>query len=426
MKYGVMIISCVYFLGLPHEVGAVLPPDVIFNIGSQFAQLFSTIALVVGGVTGSIIVILRTHVLFVKTYGWAILATVLVLMSLSIAGFYIMEGSQNKKAYEEQLRILTEQLASSTRMITVHATSTDANPVSGTPETVWGTITGVQKIFNNDTIFLYGDDSGKPFYLEVDMNRKQMPNGLFEHYYYLVGVHDGVDVGKYHYSLSSTTTIVPTAFIQDIERKPFSDLSTREEYYGSVSLGDVPVSFEVHGIEGDFLTKNSPLYTRFESVGTGTVRFEGREISVHALVEKSYSDDFSKYVFFKGYDKLVALTRQFSLWDEAGNFYFSDQSNVTSNTPDYTSHTWLLHKNSAKGYTQKSFASEIIAHTIFGRPETTWSITAPDFNNARITLSLVKYIDDGDTQTRKRALVQGEITDTEGTRMISGFVHIVE
>jgi hypothetical protein len=160
-------------------------------------------------------------------------------------------------------------------------------------------------------------------------------------------------------------------------------------------------------------------------VGVGMVTVGDRNIPVRALVEGIHSSDFSKQIFFEGNDKVEATTRQFVLWDEEDNFYMIDQSHVTSHTPEYPSHTWLLYKNATDGYTKKGFTSDVVAQSFMGRPETGWTITAPEFYDATIKLSVVKYINDGDYQTRMRPIVQGTITDNDGTRTIRGFGFII-
>ncbi len=426
MLFRRIFLLVVLLLSVPQYVGAVLPPDIIFSVGAQFAQFFSLIALVAGGVIGSILVALRSHVLLIQTHGRFIIATVIILVCASITTFFIVQETQNRALYETQIQILNDQITALTRTITVQSTSTASDPMVVPPEVGWESLSDMRKVFNNDTLFLYSADAEDPFYLEIDMNRRQTPSGLFAHYYYLIGVLDGVDSHEYHFSYSSSTTPIPTEFIERIDRKPFSDLSTREEYSGTVLRNGTPLSFVVQNVQGDFLTKNSPAYTRIESVGSGLVTYKGKTFPVHALVEKLYSNDFSKYIFFPDSENVEAETRQFVLWDSEGNFYLIDQSAVTSDTPQYPSHTWLLHKNAKENYTQKSFTADVTAEFVLGQQEKRWSISTPDFDQATINLSLVKYIDDGDDQTRLRALVEGEIRDTTGTRSITGFVHIIK
>ena len=160
-----------------------------------------------------------------------------------------------------------------------------------------------------------------------------------------------------------------------------------------------PLHFTITDIKGDFVTKNTPHYTRYQSTGIATIKFHGETFTANALVEGIHSIDFSESIFFDGSDLVDADTYQFVLWDEDDNFYMIDDSNVRSDTPKYPSHTWLLHKDKASGYTKKGFDSTITTTVLPDGTETNWKITTPDFNDGSINLNLIKYIEDGTAQT---------------------------
>jgi hypothetical protein len=409
----------------PYKAEAILPPDIIFSVGSQFAQFFSLIAVVVGGIAGAIALVLRTHLMFLQRNIWRVVGLIFFLVIIVIFSTYYFQERKNEKIYVEHIKNLQQQLEKMNAVITTKSTSTLATATAASSST-WETLEDTKKIFNSNTIHLYGNENGTPFYLELDLNRRQTPSGLFQHYYYIVSSHQGLDSNDYQTSYSSSTEPVPTGALLDFERRPFSDLSTREEYYGRVNLDGKDISFEVKNLSGDFITRNTQAFTRFQSVGEGEITYNNNKTSVYGLVEGIHSSDFSKSIFFEGSENITATTRQFVLWDEFGNFYMIDQSKVESESPAYTSHTWLLHKNKKTGSTQKSFSSDITARSIFGKPETGWTITANDFDNAVIEISLLDYIDDGDSQERLRALVTGKISDDNGTRNISGFGFIIK
>jgi hypothetical protein len=411
---------------IPAYAHAILPPDIIFTIGYQFAQISSLIVLVIGGFVSGFVLFFRTHSMFFQKYTALLVSTIIFVVIATIGALYLKQELENNKTYLAQIELLDQKLQEATRITTTTSTSTIAYATSTTNEEDWGSVHDARKLFFSDTLYLFGDDAGAPFYLEIDMNRRQVPNGTFMHYYYTVGVDGDLEMSDYQSTYSTSTVPLPNNILQEIVKIPFSDKSTREEYRGKVIFKDFPLSFTISNLQGDFITHNSILYTRYQSVGTGIVTFQNKTMPVHVLVENIHASDFSKQVFFDGFGTVSVKTRQFTLWDDEGNFYLIDQSDVASQILEYPSHTWLLYKNASSGYTKKGFSSEITGSSLFGRPETSWSITAPDFNNAIIKISLTKYIDDGDFQTRLRALVTGTVTDNAGTRNIHGFGFIIK
>lgn len=406
---------------LPGHADALMPPDIIFNVGYQFVHFFSFITLVIGGLISSLVILLRPHFIFIQKHIYIIIGALVLVTFTSIGIVYLIQVLDKNNQYLEQIENLTNQLQDDARVVTSGPISVATSTDDG-----WVDVTDARKIFLGDTLYLYGDDEGTPFYLEIDLNRRQAPSGMFRHYYYVIGVHGDAEISDYELIHSTSSVPILTKSIKQFEKMPFADLSTRVDYRGTVLFEGKPLSFTVSGLQGDFITRDSAVYTRYQSVGTGTVMFNNKIIPVRVLSEGVHSSDFSKQIFFEGSDKIETVTRQFILWDSGGNFYMIDQSQVTSNTPEYPSHTWLLYKNTTDGYAKKGFTSNIIAEPPLSQMENSWTITAPEFKNASIRLSLIKYINDGDYQTRLRPLVEGIINDDDGSRSISGFGFIIK
>ncbi len=416
------IVSC----AVPSFAYALLPPDIIFNVGYQFVHFFSFLVLIVGGLIGSTFIFLRPYISFIHRHMYAIMGILFSITASSILGIFLLQERANNTAYLEQIGKLREQLEQATRVTSTVSKSPYAFATYSDSDTSWNNQGNERKIFLSDTLYLYGNDAGTPFYLEIDLNRRQVPNGTFMHYYYIIGAYDNLDKSEYTLIYSTSTVPIVTKSIKNLTRLPFSDLSTRQEYRGIIDFGDTPITYTLSNLQGDFITRNSPAYTRHQSVGDGVVLYNNKNISVHTLVESIHSSDFSKQIFFKGSNEITATTRQFVLWDSEGSFYMIDQSDVASEVPEYPSHTWLLYKNGKDGFTKKGFTSDIYVRSALGGSESSWSITAHDFSNANIELSLVKYIEDGDSQTRLRALVKGVVTDSLGKREINGFAIIIK
>lgn len=220
---------------------------------------------------------------------------------------------------------------------------------------------GEQLRYLRDDLTLSGEDlAGNDFLLKVGLNRKEIEPSKFIHYYSARLFY----LGKSHIIYSSNF-IDPSPypqtnqFLKSFTNELTDDLSTKETYSFNITIDEEEIRAEINGLVGDFITKNRLEYTRYLSIGTAEVTLNNQSFQTNAMIEKSYSSDHSKYLFFDGYDEMSSRTYKFELWDEENNFYLIDDSVVSEDHPAYRPHTWVLYKDTKGNYTKRAFSAEI-------------------------------------------------------------------
>lgn len=376
---------------VPLRADAVLPPDLVVSVGSQVAGFFSFFAVLIGSAVASLgVVYLRWYPYFSR---YAVYVAFGVLAVLLIGTNYYLLS---------ELREIRSQ----------PPTVVDPPDFSRDEE---GDVCDTCK-FYGDSLVLFSPDEAEPFVLDMTLNRIQEPNGKFTQYYFLDGYLNGESVEHYTQFLDDSPTPRAHGFLTDFNRETASDKSVRDRYRGEVVMNEQSVSFQVEPVAGDFLSRNRPTQTQYHSTSYGEVTIDGKIRPVHVLAEALQSTDFRQDIFFDGYDELESLTHQLILWAEDGDFYLIDRSVVSSDTPAYPSHDWLLYKEAATGFTKKAFMSDIVEHSLGD-----WTVYAPDFRNATIEVEAVTEYQPLDGK-RDKWIVRGTIKDERGTRAVSGIM----
>lgn len=235
--------------------------------------------------------------------------------------------------------------------------------------------------FFSDDIVLFGQGpDGKDFFLDLNFNRKEdVQLATFQHYRFASLIYNETNESLTESIPDPNFQEVPSGFLQKFENKIAADLSARESYSFTVNIAGTQIRAEIDGLQGDFIVKNSPEYTRYVSEGKAIVQLGSQTFSVHAIITKIYSSDYDKYIFPPGDKTLKSETQVLNLWDEAGNFYLIDQTRVKSYSPSYKSHTWVLFKNADQQYLRKAFDAEIIFKTL-NNTAFSWDISLPTLN----------------------------------------------
>ena len=251
------------------------------------------------------------------------------------------------------------------------------------------------------------------FLLEVNLYRQEGQKEKFSHYYTASIYKNGNKKTIVANFNSNTDKIKSNEFISNYENKMFDDLSTRETYDFSLNIYGEKIDATLSELEGDFITKNDPAYTRYLSIGKGTVKINGEAFSVNAALEKVYSNDKSQYLFFPGINDLTSRTYRFLVWDTEGNFYLLDDSTVSKDDPHYRPHTWVLYKNASPKYLQKFFEADIDFKEEGEKKE--WTIKIPGLETTLI-LSTTESTDANWTN----GTVKGSAKTKEGNKELFG------
>ena len=233
------------------------------------------------------------------------------------------------------------------------------------------------RFFSDELVLSGEDEDGEPISVVVYLARRESDDGFYYHNYDLDFYYDG-EHREYKDAFRSASSAVDPdlKFFDAFENELFEDLSTRETYASEFDLEGRGVFVNVSGLVGDFITKNALEYTRYMSVGEAQVEIDGQMLELSAALEKIYSSDSSKYVYFDGFKELILNVNQFTIWDEDGNFYLIDNSEVFSDLEDYKSHSWVLYKD-FEGNMQKFFEAEVEFHP--GK-ESMWKVSLPDLD----------------------------------------------
>lgn len=378
-------------IAVPHPAEAIVPPDLLFSLGSQFTQFISLIAITAVSIFTAIAVVFRQTLFVFRGHIWPVISALLGITLLATIGYSVWSIQQLDQEYRTDIND-----------IIANASSTTAHHYYNDSITLWQTTT--------DAI---------PRAIMLDLNRKEVRSGMFEHFYYLSILGDR-DLDDYTYQLAATSSTVADDFLRSYSRTPASDLSVRDTITGTIEIEGDPLRFVINEPEADFLTKHTDLYTRYHSATTATVSYRGETYTTFALAESAFSNDYRHYVYFPGLDRLHATTYQFILWDERGNFYLLDDTTVHTPNPAYPSHTWVLHKQADTGYSKKAFRASVVRDT----PET-WTVKLPDIasSSIRMTTRQEHYNRRID---RSHIQLEGTITDNTGTRSISGIGHLID
>ena len=174
---------------------------------------------------------------------------------------------------------------------------------------------------------------------------------------------------------------------------------------------------------GDFITRDTPDYTRIQSPAEATITVDAVSYKANALVEAVYSDDYTKKIFFPDRDNQKVTTSQFVLWDSLGNFYLFDDTKTDSFVPQYAPHTWLLYKEAENKILKKAFTGSY-KQTVALLGSREWTINFSEFNGAQVSLTELATFKD--TGGRSRFLVSGTVVDAQGSRNIDGVVHVID
>ena len=365
----------------PHIAGAVLPPDILFSVGASLWQILAMVGVFVTGAVMSVLPFLRG--LVTGEGRWRMISLCIGLALLAVIGG-------------------------------VAFMSRGGGTISPLPTVSTSTPDQLGYRFFSDRFVLYGKhNDGTPLLIDLVINRKETTPGIFTHYYMSQIIDDTTAAKDYANRDVADSAVLPDLFFTQFERASTLAEPSRETQLFAFDM--IGKHFEVKSgpMDSDFVVRNVPEYTELSSAGVGEVLVDGETIPVSILHERVYSTDYRPLVFFEGSATLRSETIQLVLWDELGNFYLIDRSDVPVPSPSYTSHFWALHKDS-EGYTKKAYAGDARMDAL--GDAITFYATVPAFENSAVAVTLrTRFKDDHD-----KGYVEGQISDRAGIRKIFG------
>ncbi len=366
----------------PFSAHAVLPPDVIYSVGTQ---LYATLAGVGVFILGSILAVVP----FIKGLFGRVWTP---KVGLPLLGIICLFGASLFLFYS-----------------LVNVVEAPSPFDSGPKDTSTTTSTSAQHRFFADRFVVIGKrDAGEKFLLNLDVNRKERVDGAFEHYY-LGKLLTGNDTWNFYENrTASGTEVLPDLFFSRFQAEEAADHSARDTFTFSFMHDGKAYTVVTEELSADFLTKNTPEYTWYTSAGKASVSIDGISFPAQVMYQKTYSTDYRPTIFFEGGDTLSPETTQLVLWNEKGDFYFVDNTVVDQTHPAYASHFWAL-KKTTEGMMYKSFEGS--ARKENGEEGVSFASSIPAFENTNISLGVVAPMERPDEGWVEGTLTNGGIKE---------------
>ena len=415
---------------IPHRTFAILPPDLVVSLGSQIIQVVAIAGFLSAALLSTFVLFYRQCIQFVVRYKFS-LSIIMVSVIMTLGAHYAMYTinaqsqfiAQQSQNFEENINVIKQNLENSfsRNELKNYVSYCEQNNSLINNNEKNSCLPG--HFFVSDTITVFAQTPHGPLVFEFDANRLEKVAGVYTQYFFLNAIIKGVDYSYYQQTLATTSIITASGFVKEYKKIVAEDQSTRAVYSLVLEIGGKDYTIEINEVMGDFITRNTPDYTRIQSSASAKVTVEGISYPANALVEMTYSDDYTKKIFYPGRDKIKVKTHQFVLWDSLNNFYLFDDSKTNASITEYVSHTWLLYKNADSNFLKKSFTGTYEqTGTQIGSRE--WMVNFPEFNSAEVALTELSTFKN--TADRDRFLVSGTVSDTSGTRNITGVVHVIE
>ena len=271
--------------------------------------------------------------------------------------------------------------------------------------------------FFSEDFMIYGkDDKQVPFFLKLSLNRKQKSKNNYLHYYFSNLFYGGLNSSGYVDFNSSSPDVTSQKYFSTYQHEHAPDLSTREKYDFTVQLNGKNITISTDELGGDFIIRNSLEYSKYVSVGKAQVAVDGKKFEANIFVSTIYSDDYTKLLFFDGYDEVQPTTDYLAFWDENDSFYLIDHTLTGKDNPHYRPHTWVLYKDGKNGWMKKAFNVNIDFQEFLSLPKE-WNIFIPDFNS-QIQLGVTGFFENSSNE----GIGKGTVKTPEGTFVIEGFI----
>ena len=120
---------------------------------------------------------------------------------------------------------------------------------------------------------------------------------------------------------------------------------TGEIISGQAIVDGWSINFATDRLENEMTVRSWPGYTKFLSSSHGTITISGRTMAAKVAYTQIYSMNTDEIQFANTHLPLESMYAMF--WDEAGNFYHIDVTDVDTPTPVYDSHRLGIWKNPA-------------------------------------------------------------------------------
>lgn len=380
----ILVVGGVMFF--PRITQAVVPPDFIFNIGSQIAQIFSVAVVFLSAIFVTSYQFIKTKFATLKARRIFWIISIICILVASLIGAVLYSVHKQNNLYARWVGWFQR------------SGQRDKNQ---------------KQQYLYDRIIVSGrDKENKPLLILFEGSRQELKNYLFGHSYTVNILYKDRVYSDYALFNSSSSSIQTHKFITH-----FSHLTTPElpieAYEFSLYLKDKRFALSLSDLNGDFLIKNRLDYLRYVSSGKARVEIESESIEGRVMVDRVLSED-AAVPTLQGYNPKY-MSHSIALWDEEGNFYHLDKSEVFTPNIPYASHTWVLYKNN-QGESKKIYEAEVNFNQEGDAP--LWKINIP-LLNTELNFRLNTFLKEG--RNNFIGFVEGKVVVGGRERNISGY-----
>jgi hypothetical protein len=169
-------------------------------------------------------------------------------------------------------------------------------------------------------------------------------------------------------------SISPNDLVTSWDNSIDSSRVLKERTQGSIRINKNNLTFDTQELINQIPLRSLPEYTKFMAEGDGSLVINGQQVEAHALQTRIYSFNDTQ---IPRYDPALGITTDWlAFWDEAGNFYHVDATEVAKPSAIYESHQIVVQK--AANSTISQLFSVDIQKTPTFNPETyTFNLPSP-------------------------------------------------
>jgi len=157
---------------------------------------------------------------------------------------------------------------------------------------------------------------------------------------------------------------------------------------GEIKIDSNLISFETGNLFNEIGMRSLPGYSKFMSTGKGSITINNKKLAAKVLYTRIYSLNSSEIQFYSS--PLGLTTDWVAFWDEKGNFYHVDRTEVDKPTPIYETHQIGVQVTKT-GFVGKSFGVLVTRDTMI--PPEKYSVSLQNPLNTILNFKRVNLID---------------------------------
>lgn len=131
----------------------------------------------------------------------------------------------------------------------------------------------------------------------------------------------------------------------------------KQSVTGELNVDNTKINFDTSTLENEISIRSLPGYTKFMSEGSGFLVINNEKHDAYVLYTRIYSSNASELLTYDG--NIGLLTDWVAFWDNDGNFYHVDSTEVKDPTPNYQTHSIGVWKSKI-GSVLKTFEVKVV------------------------------------------------------------------